>query len=174
VDRVLSAIERQRRLLTWYEDQGEASNRPKEHEVVAHLVLPLLLALGWSEQLLAIEWQKIDLAAFCETPTGPESCVLVCEAKEMKHGIQNVLEQAVGYVENKGLDRCRRILLTQGTRFYLCSRPENGWSHATRPSGYINVQKIRTSHFYPSGTNAVDTIAALSPMGVLMASPHLD
>ena len=27
-------------------------------------MLPLLLALGWSEQLLAVEWKKIDLAAF--------------------------------------------------------------------------------------------------------------
>ena len=170
VDRVLSAIERQRRLLKWYEEQGDESKRPKEHEVVAHMVLPLLLALGWSEQLLAIEWDKIDLAAFCRTPTTPETCVLVCEAKEMRHGLQGVLEQAVKYVKNLGLKRCERILLTQGARFYLYDRPRKGWSYPLPPTGYINVEKIRTEHVYPTNTNAVDTIVALSPLGAVQAS----
>jgi len=57
VDHVVNAIERQRRLVRWYAAQGKESKRPTEHEVVAHMVLPLLLALGWSEQLLAVECQ---------------------------------------------------------------------------------------------------------------------
>ncbi len=67
--------------LGWYREYGHASARPDEHEVVAHMVLPLLLALGWSEQLLAVEWHKVDLAGFWGTPTIPENCVLMCEAK---------------------------------------------------------------------------------------------
>lgn len=170
VDRVLSAIERQRRLLKWYNEQGGESKRPKEHEVVAHMVLPLLLALGWSEQLLAIEWDKIDLAAFCRTPTTPETCVLVCEAKEMRHGLQGVLEQAVRYVNTLGFERCKRVLLTQGARFYLYDRPAEGWSCPLPPTGYINVEKIRTDHVYPPNTSAVDTIVALSPLGAVQAA----
>jgi hypothetical protein len=170
VDRVVSAIQRQRRLLKWYAEQGDASMRPKEHEVVAHMILPLLLALGWSEQLLAIEWNKIDLAAFCETPTTSDTCVLVCEAKEMRHGLQDVLDQAVRYVETLKLKRCQRVLLTQGARFYLYDRPAKGWSCPLLPSGYINLEKIRTDHVYPPKTNAVDTIVALSPLGTVRAS----
>ena len=170
VDRVLSAIERQRRLLKWYEEQGAESKRPKEHEVVAHMVLPLLLALGWSEQLLAIEWDKIDLAAFCKTPTTAETCVLVCETKEMKHGLHGVLEQAVRYVKTLRLKRCERILLTQGARYYLYDRPAMGWSYPLQPTGYLNVEKIRTDHVYPPNSNAVDTIVALSPLGAVQSS----
>ena len=58
---------------------------------MAHIILPLLLALGWSEQLLAVEWQKIDLAAFGSTPTTAKTCVLVCEAEGLGHGLQDVL-----------------------------------------------------------------------------------
>ena len=170
VDRVLTAIERQRRLLKWYKEQRRESQRPKEHEVVAHMVLPLLLALGWSEQLLAIEWGKIDLAAFCNTPTTAETCVLICEAKEMRHGLQGVLEQAVGYTKKLKLKRCKRILLTQGARFYSYDRPSKGWSYPLPPTGYINVEKIRTEHVFPPNTNAVDTIVALSPLGAVQAS----
>lgn len=165
VDQVLSAIARQRRMLKWYEEHGEKSKRPQEHEVVAHMILPLLLALGWSEQLLAIEWNRIDLAAFNRTPTTPESCVLICEAKEMRHGLQGVLEQAIGYVDKCKLKQCRRILLTQGARFYLYDRPKEKWLLASQPDGYINVNRIRTSHVHPVGTDAVQTIVRLSPLG---------
>jgi len=57
VRQVCDAIEKQRRLLKWYEKTDLAPDRPSEHEVVAHLVLPIMMALGWSEQQLAVEWQ---------------------------------------------------------------------------------------------------------------------
>jgi hypothetical protein len=179
VDQVQKAIERQRRLLRWYRQHGKASNRPDEQEVVSHMVLPLLLALGWSEQLLAVEWRKVDLAGFIATPTTSEYCVLACEAKGLTHGlhIREALEdaepardafgQAVGSVKRLSLNRCRKILLSQGGRFYLYRRnaDTDGWQ--TTPSGYLNVEKIRTEHLAPSGTNAVTTLMALTPAGVL-------
>lgn len=171
VDRVLSAIKRQRRLLGWYESHGEASKRPDEQEVVAHMILPMLLALGWSEQLLAVQWQKIDLAAFDDTPTDEDSCIMVCEAKRMAHGMGNVLDQALRYVWTVPTPKCKQILLTQGGRFYLYKRPQSGWppnneEASLKPQGYINIEKIRTNHVEPAGTSAVDTIVALSPGGV--------
>ena len=65
--RVREAIETLRRPLDWYRSSGLAPDRPAEHEVVAHIILPLLLALGWSEQLLAIEWLKLDIVVFWRT-----------------------------------------------------------------------------------------------------------
>lgn len=59
----------------------------------------MLLALGWSEHLLAVEWQRIDLAAFRATPTTNETCVLVCEGKGPWRGLADDFEQAKGYVD---------------------------------------------------------------------------
>jgi hypothetical protein len=162
-DKAISAIERQRRLLRWYRQFGWASCRPTEHEVVAHTVLPLLLALGWSEQLLGVEWRKIDLAAFWATPTTEKHCVLVCEAKTRNHGLQDVREQAFNYVKKWSLAACRRVLVTDGGRFYLYARESSEVAWGDQAIGYLNVEMIRTNHIAPPNTNAIDTIVALTP-----------
>jgi hypothetical protein len=162
VDQVLRALERQRRLVTWYDAEKRDSGRPTEHEVVAHMVLPLLLALGWSEQLLAVEWRHIDLAAFQSTPTTVESCVLVCEVKKRGSGMQEVWRQAHGYVDELRLASCRSILVTEGARFYIYSKSDGVWSET--PTGYFNVEKLREKYLAPKGTSAVDTIVGLTPM----------
>ena len=170
VDKVLSAITRQRRLLEWYRQFGWDSGRPTEHEVVAHMILPLLLALGWSEQLLAVEWRKIDLAAFWATPTTPEHCILVCEAKSSGHGLQDVRDQAFNYISTFELKECRKVLLTEGGRFYLYQRTKGRWNEDASAVGYLNIDKIRTNHLAPPGTSAVDTIVALTPTGAVRDS----
>lgn len=161
VQKVRSSLEKQRRLLGWYGSSGLATDRPSEHEVVAHVILPLMSALGWSEQLLAVEWHKIDLAVFWGTPTDQEHCELICEAKAMGHGLQGVLQQAIGYAERLSLTSCKKILLADGGRFYLYKRGEQGWG--TDPVGYLNVQQLRQRHVFPKGTNAVETLVALTP-----------
>jgi hypothetical protein len=163
VDKLIVAIGRQRRLQSWYKLSGEETNRPTEHEVVAHTVLPILIALGWSEQLLAVEWKKIDLAAFWGTPTNEKTCVLVCEAKSRNHGLQDVREQALSYVESLRLDSCGKVLLTDGGRFYLYERKSDKSEWSDKAVGYLNIEKIRTNHIAPPNTNAIDTIIALTP-----------
>jgi len=170
VDKTLAAIERLRRLCQWYEEHGPAvrrpmSRRPTEHEVVAHMVVPFLLALGWSEQLLAVEWKQIDLAGFSETPTRESNCVLACEAKAMWHGLQNLLDQPAKYVKKRKLTGCQKVLLTDGARLYLYERADGKWGE--EPVGYVNVNAIRTRHLVPPNTNAVATIVALTPAGVV-------
>ena len=164
VQQVQAALEKQRRLITWYGRPKMSPGRPTEHEVVAHIILPLMLALGWAEQLLAVEWHKIDLAAFWDTPTDEERCKLVCEAKIMGHGLQDVLGQATRYVDKLDLAACDKILLADGGRFYLYRRDNGGWHE--KPSGYMNVMKIREDHLCPTNTNAVDTLIALTPAHV--------
>jgi hypothetical protein len=159
---VIAALQRQQRLMSWYAKQDKKLKRPTEHEIVGHMVLPLLLALGWSEQLLAIEWNHVDLAAFEDTPTDKEKCVLLCEAKQMGRGLQDVSKQAHRYFEKLGLKRCRKILITDGARFYLYQRPIDGlWPE--RPTGYLNVMRIRDDHLAPKDTSAIETIMALTP-----------
>lgn len=160
VHKVRTTLEKQRRLISWYWS-GLATDRPTEHEIVAHVILPLLVALGWSEQLLAIEWHKIDLAVFWGTPTDRQHCELVCEAKAMGHGLQGVLRQAMRYTDRLGLSACNKILLADGGRFYLYRRDNGIWTE--QPHGYMNVMKLRQEHLCPKNTNAVDTLVALTP-----------
>jgi hypothetical protein len=165
-EHVLEALERQRRLLRWYSEHGRSSGRPDEHEVVAHMVLPLLLALGWSEQLLAVEWHKVDLAGFRRAPTTAEECVLVCEAKRLDHGLQDTVGQALGYVRKLRLNSCHKTLVTQGGRFYLFAKDGEEWTDVQEPAGYLNVEKLRRNHLVPPGTSAIDTLMGLSPLGI--------
>lgn len=150
-----------KRATNWY--SGQAENRPTEHEIVAHVVLPLLKALGWSEQLLAVEWHKIDMAVFWRTPTEINNCCLVCEAKSLGHGLQGTWKQARNYWSSLNLINCRSILLTDGARFYLYSYDDEREIWIDAPRGYFNVFKLRQRHIVPPNTNAVDTLIALTP-----------
>ena len=164
VGRVATALEKLRGLVGWYSTGKAGPRRPTEHEVRAHGVLPLLLALGWSEQLLAVEWRNIDIAVFNGTPTDERTCKLVCEAKTPGHGLQNVPQQAMGYVAKKKLSACDKILVTNGQRFYLYRRKGEEWNQ--EPSGYLNIFKIRESHVHPRNTDAVQTLVDLAPMSI--------
>jgi hypothetical protein len=124
------------------------------------LVLPLLFALGWTEEGLALEWNNVDVAGFSGSATSHDNCVMICEAKALSNGLSGVLAQAVGYYSQHALKNCRRILITQGSRFYLYTPGhETEWS----PSGYINIENIRANHIIPAGTSAIDTLIALMP-----------
>lgn len=154
------AVRKLRGLIDWY-NESRSPGRPTEHEVVAHMILPLLLALGWSEQLLAIEWKKIDLAVFTHTPTDASTCGIVCEAKGMDSPMQHVVEQAIGYCDQHGLERCQKILIADGGYFALYRRLASGWE--TDPSGYISLRKLRRNYLLPKGADAVKTLMALTP-----------
>lgn len=170
VSRVRVTIEKQQELLRWY-NSVHAPKRPSEHEIVAHVILPMMAALGWSEQLLAVEWRKIDLAVFCDTPTDEANCRLVCEAKAMGSPLENVVSQAKKYCRQYALAACDKILVADGGRFYLYRRQKNDqWEEA--PSGYLNVSKIRKQYLLPVNTSAVDTLIALTPMHVARQSSY--
>lgn len=154
------AIRKLRGLLDWYGEE-RSPGRPTEHEVVAHMILPLMLALGWSEQLLAVEWKKIDLAVFTHTPTDASSCGLVCEAKGMGHALQETVEQAMRYCGTHKLDHCRKILVADGGYFSLYRKTAGVWE--TDPSGYVSLRKLRRHYLLPKGADAVKTLMALTP-----------
>jgi hypothetical protein len=108
-----------------------------------------------------VEWHKIDLAVFRSTPTDKRHCELIFEAKYMGHGLQNVLCQAIKYIEKLDLTECNKIILADGGRFYMYRRESGKWNE--EPKGYMNVLKLRNSHLCPKGTSAVDTLIALTP-----------
>lgn len=159
--RMSGAFDKIRRLVNWYH-VARSPGRPTEHEVVAHLILPIMIALGWSEQLLAVEWGRRDLAAFSAVPTTNEHCKLVVEAKDMWNGLQGVFPQAVGYCTE--LPNCNRILITNGLVNYLYFRRNGKWDD--QPRYYFNLAKMRTGHTWDINMNAVKALVALTPANV--------
>lgn len=165
VEKVIVALKKQTRMLQWYRQHGnDSGGRPKEHEVVAHMILPLLLALGWSEQLLAIEWHKVDLAIFSGTPTTKDNCFLLCEAKGWGRGLQNAFLQAKDYITKHEITNCKKILLTDGQFFYIHKKINDQWNET--PSGYLNVLNIRENYVVPEGASGIATIMELTPLGM--------
>lgn len=164
--RMKDTLQRLWQLGMWYTENGEETGRPTEHEVVAHMLIPLLTTLGWSVQNLAVEWNKIDLAGFSGVPSGPDNCLFVCEAKGLWYGLQKAFEQAKKYVEKIPFDGVTKILTTDGLRLYIYEKGkgEEGWHN--EPTGYFNIFKFREKHICPANTNAVDTIMALTPAGI--------
>ncbi len=163
VEKVLATIARIKRLDDWYRRSAN-SGRPSEHEIVAHMIAPLMLGMGWSEQLLAIEWNQIDMAFFCATPTTLENCVMICEAKRQNQSLESAYEQALAYLTKKNVKNCRRIVTTDGARLLLYRRDENGsWPDAKAPSGCVNVRRIRDQNVFPKGTSGVETLMELVP-----------
>jgi hypothetical protein len=157
VERALEAIEKCRRLGSWYQEHD--GREPSEHEIVAHTCIPMMLALGWSEQMLAVEWRHIDLAFFDRMPTTEENCVMICEAKRPHRPLESALDQAINYVEKRRLVRCRTIVLSAGTRLTTYRKMRGGWY----ASGAINFMRLRDRHVIPHNTSAVETLMSLTP-----------
>lgn len=161
VEALLRVIQKMRRLCQWYRSD-HLGKRPSESELVGHILSPLMASLGWSEQLLAVEWHNIDLAVFDQTPTNEKSCVIVCEAKRFGMPITEAFEQAQRYVKKLKLDRCKYIMTTDGLHLYLYRR-ELGKPWNDAPSGYVNFEAVRTDHLIPKNVSGVDTIVRLLP-----------
>ncbi len=114
-------------------DRERFGEHPTEDELVAHFVLPLLRALGWPPERIAVKWRYIDVALFTSLPRLPATCHLVIEAKRLGAGVEGALEQAVAYVQGLGVPR--DVLVTDGVRYRLysaaqglCRWPTQTWS----------------------------------------------
>lgn len=166
-ERTKDTLQRLRQLGLWYNDNGRATGRPTEHEVVAHMLIPLLKTLGWSVQNLAVEWNKIDLAGFSGVRSGPGNCVFVCEAKGLWYGLQKAFDQAKKYVDKIPHDGVTKILTTDGLRLYIYEKGRGEEEWRPEPTGYLNIFRFREKHICPENTSAVDTIMALTPDGMM-------
>jgi hypothetical protein len=160
VEDVLKTILRIQRLSNWYSSE-DSPKRPSEHEIVAHMISPLMLGMGWSEQLLAVEWGMIDLAFFNGTPTDEEHCIMICEAKQPKKSLTDAFEQAKKYVINRNLENCKTIVTTDGRRLLMYKKTGEDWKD--EPDGYVNLLQIRHENVFPFDTSGVNTLMDLIP-----------
>lgn len=149
-DEITSTISKIKLLADYYYNQyGYPWKDLREHEIRTFLVIPLLLALGWSEQQIKIELKckggKIDIACFrkpCKRKNREEwkkECVAIIETKSFGAGLDYAHKQVKTYSED--FPNCQAVIATNGYCYKIYLRQGNTFQ--TTPSAYINMLKPR-------------------------------
>ena len=155
-DELTRTIARVRLLADYYYEKKWEDIR--EHETRTFLVVPLLLALGWSEQQLKIELpyggkQRVDVACFRPLYNGdPEGCVSVIETKGFSKGLNYAQGQAIAYA--KKFPNCKTAVLTNGYCYKVFVRGERDDGFPSTPTAYLNLRDPRQR--YPLDSENVD------------------
>lgn len=161
-EEVTHAFRQIRLLANYYKTQIEPS-KIMEHETRTFLVIPLLLALGWSEQQIKIEYplgkgRRVDIACFNEPfrGTGEDECRLLIETKGFGEGLDTAPEQARSYTNE--LPTSQTMVVTNGYAYKIYERTESG-QFLDDPSAYLNVLDPREK--YPIDHSVEGCIEAL-------------
>lgn len=154
-ERVIETIWRVRRLARWYVRHGEDIS---EYETRTFLIVPILLALGWSEQRIKIEWKKMDIAFFKGVYGKNESPCMILESKRMWEGLSYAKGQAENYA--KLYPKCSRSVVSDGMCYRLYEKENNSWVW----KAYMNLLRLRDAHPYEKGiTGAAQLFVNLMP-----------
>jgi hypothetical protein len=140
IQKLLDEIDELIRIAKWYQKSGN----PSESETLAYLVIPLLRALGWTPQRMAIEWQNVDVALFNKLPRSNENLSVVVEGKPKDMSCLNAVSQAQYYAEQEGRESCHRLLVTDGTRYGVYLRREGIFPG--NPHAYLNLTHMRSTY----------------------------
>jgi hypothetical protein len=154
-DELTNTIRRIRLLAKFYYKQCKWEDI-REHETRTFLVVPLLLALGWSEQQIKIELPctkgKVDIACFSGVYNGNhKECILIVETKDFSSGLDYAPHQANSYAE--AFPNCKGFLVTNVYCYKVFMRKEDGTFNAM-PSAYLNLLKPRDR--YPLDPENID------------------
>jgi len=145
----LSSLEDQIRdlgsLALWYKNYCKS---PSESETVAHLVVPLLLSLGWTPQRISLEYYqkgvgRADLALFANGNRSDYEPVAMIEAKKFGNSCLTAEEQVRKYAE--GMSYVRRLVVTDGIRYGIFVREDNNPFPVT-PNAYLNLTDLRDNY----------------------------
>lgn len=120
---------------TW---DGGLGDVPSEDELLTHVTVPLLEALDWEPEQIAVKWRYTDLALFNPKRRDPVNCRVVVEGKRIGGGLRWAADQARGYAERLEL-RSADVLTTNGLHYRLYRPPEYAdgdalWANLSRPT----------------------------------------
>ena len=138
IDALIDKMGELKQLAEWY---GRAEEPVAEHETVAYLVLPLLRALGWTPQKMAVEWDRMDVALFDRVPRENAGLSAVVEAKKLNYSCLTAQAQAKGYAAKDGRGRCRRLVVTDGLRYGVFLR-DKGQHFQDDLHAYLNLTRM--------------------------------
>jgi hypothetical protein len=153
-DHFIQAVKKIRELGEWYRELVRQGVKVKEHEPRTFLIVPLLLALGWTEQRLKIEWNNIDVAFF-ESPYNYKNNdpIMLLESKKLLESLgRGAIEQVLRYATK--YPRCKRLVVSDGCSYKVFERQDGNWNY----SAYLNILKPRSSHPYKGGINGASDV----------------
>lgn len=163
----LTAAVRRIRLLARYYGGSEAGWWISEHETRAFLILPLLTALGWSEQQVRIEYAtksgRLDAVCFTKPlhEATDDDCALILESKSFRRGLDGAHAQAKRYA--KVLPGARSVVVSNGYCYKVYLRDGDG-GFSQWPDAYLNLLRPRDKYpLDPSKGGAIETLTHLLP-----------
>lgn len=142
----------------------------REHETRTFLILPLLFAMGWSEQRLKIELgagkrKRVDIAAFSKPFSGwgdeKEYCSLIIESKGFSKGLDTAREQAIAYAE--AFPNCKTVIVSNGF-CYKAFTMKGKKEFSSTPTAYMNLLKPTNKHpIYPDSKGTLEVFKLILP-----------
>ena len=132
-------------LAAWYKKYQE----PSESETVSHLVVPLLLALGWTPQRIALEFHqsgvgRADLALYANANRSEYEPIALVEAKKYMSSCMTAESQVRSYSEK--MKYVRRLVVTDGIRYGIFVRQAKDAAFPSKPSAYLNLTDLRDDY----------------------------
>jgi len=127
----------------------------REHETRTFLIVPFLLALGWTEHQIKIELpvggrRRADVACFNRPyvrlkskKTNDEDCGLIIESKGFGQGLEYVFEQAKQYADH--FQNCRVIAISNGYCYKIFEKEDNK-TPSFKFSAYVNIRNMRKEY----------------------------
>lgn len=106
--------------------------------MTAHFIVPFLRALGWRQELIAVEWRRIDVGLFETLPRTPRNCRFVIEAKRLGTGLAPARKQAEEYVA--GLEVSCDVVVSDGFRYRIFDHEQS-----FAPVAYANLARLKPS-----------------------------
>jgi hypothetical protein len=152
---VVSAFRRVRRVGKWFSEKGESVS---EHETRTFLIIPLLLALGWPEQRLKIEWKNLDIAFFASNYASKSEPELILESKKLDEPLMYAVDQAKKYAQH--FPNCTKLIVSNGIVYHLYEKNIENWPFQS----YLNVLDLKERHPYlPEVQGAPSLLTNLLP-----------
>ena len=124
------------RIAKWYQKFAD----PSESETRSYLVVPLLRALGWTPQKMAIEWNKVDVALFNTLPREDDNLSVVVEVKKKGLSCLTAVLQASDYAERG--KNCHRLIVTDGLRYGVYIKEDSDF----KLYAYFNITNLKASY----------------------------
>lgn len=133
-------------------------SQTSEHETVTYLVVPLLRALGWTPQRMAVEWKRVDVALFAQLPRGDKNLQVVVEAKKMGNSCLAAKSQANSYAEGK--PACHRLIVTDGLRYGIFTRDKED---EFKLYAYLNLTDMKRNYPILECHGAAEALLSMAP-----------
>jgi hypothetical protein len=137
----------------WY----KRSPVPSEFETEAYLIIPLLRALGWTPQKMAVEWNRVDIALFDKLPREDGNLIAVVEAKRKDNSCLTAFSQAEEYSKNKV--RCNRLIVTDGLRYGIFTKDGDQYKRYA----YMNLTEFKEKYEIYECAGIKEALWAMTP-----------